>query len=200
MEPCAAVRGGSSDPGGLPTYRGDRQYRGRVEILRDFLEAVGVHERKTRIMGIANLNPSSFQKYLDFCLTLDLVQKSPGGYRLTPRANAVLDSIDRLLTKSEEVDNTLLEFRRAFSRSQAVASSTRSTTRYISRLAWDEVCRSAAKSATLDTVSRRTGDSPISELPELWLELPDPEDAPTTASRAPTAAYPPPRRQTRTSE
>lgn len=151
-------------------------------------------------MGIANLNPSSFQKYLDFCLSLDLVQKSAGGYRLTSRATAVLDSIDHLLAKSEEVDNTLLEFRRAFSRSQAVAPSTRSTTRYISRLAWDEVCRSAAKSASLDTVSRRTGDSSVPELPELWLELPDPEDSPATASRASVAAYPAPRRRTRASE
>lgn len=182
-------------------YRGDRQYRGRVEILRDFLGAVGAHERKTRIIGVANLNPSSFQKYLDFCLTLDLVQKSPGGYRLTPRANAVLDSIDRLLVKSGEVDDTLVEFRRAFSRSQSVAPGTKSTLRYISRLAWDEVCRTNAGSAAGGTAFHQSADALADDPPSLWIDPPaidDPpanDDPPKATARPPLPPSPRPRRR-----
>jgi predicted transcriptional regulator len=165
-------------------YRRDHQYRGRVEILRDFLGAVRAHERKTRIIGLANLNPTSFQRYLDFSLSLDLVRRSPKGYRLTPRAEAVLDSIDRLLAKSAEVDVTLRDFQRAFSRSQAIGPGPKPAFRYISRIAWDEVCRTTAESEVVHYLLSRPEVATADDPPAAWLEAPDPDDPPGPAARA----------------
>ena len=50
------------------SYPADHHYRSKVEILRDFLVAIQESGKKTRIIGLANLNPSSFRPYLRFCL------------------------------------------------------------------------------------------------------------------------------------
>ncbi len=85
---------------GLHTDRGAPRYRTQIAILRDFLLAARVAGRRTRIIGLANLNPRSYRTYLSFCLKHDLILESPNGLRLTARADTVLESIDRVLAQS----------------------------------------------------------------------------------------------------
>jgi predicted transcriptional regulator len=140
----------------LRTYREERHYRSRIEILRDFLGAVRVTGKKTHIIGLANLNPTSFQPYLDFCRTLHLVQNTPAGYRLTPRADAVLDVIERLLARSAEVDAALLDLHRGFNGSNPSRPASGGTLRYVSILAWNEVVRSVADSVGTEVETHST--------------------------------------------
>lgn len=140
---------------GPRTYRTDRHYRSRIEILRDFLGAVRETGKKTHIIGLANLNPASFQPYLEFCRTLQLVQNTPTGYRLTPRADAVLQVIERLLARSAEVDAALLDLYRGFNNGHVPESPPKGALRYVSILAWNEVVRSAKQSLVPEIEARR---------------------------------------------
>lgn len=138
MRSLARVRGR-----GLLTHRGERQYRSRLEILRDFLEATRTAGKKTRIIGLANLNPSSFDFYRDFCVNLQLVEEIPGGYRLTARADKVLAAIERVVHRGAELDSALSELQRNVSRSGASATRSGGAMRWVSKLAWQEVVESA---------------------------------------------------------
>lgn len=124
----------------------DRQYRSRVEILRDFLGAVRETGKKTRVIGLANLNPASYQSYLDFSLAHRLVQSTSAGYRLTPRADSVLDSIDRLVARSAELDAALLDLRRYLSSSKLPTARSKRALRYVSPVALNEMVRLNAES------------------------------------------------------
>jgi predicted transcriptional regulator len=147
---CSSRRCGA-DPGRLHTYRGDRQYRSRVEILRDFLDATRRSGRKTRIIGLANLNPESFQRYLELSLALELVETAPGGgYRTTGRAEVVLDSISRLLAKSGEVDSALRDLQRGLDGFASAPGENPVALRYVSRIAWNEMVRSTLLGADSD--------------------------------------------------
>lgn len=126
--------------------RADRQYRSRVEILRDFLGAVRESGKKTRVIGLANLNPASYQPYLDFCLAHHLVQYTSEGYRLTPRADGVLEAIERLVARSAEVDAALLDLQRGLDATNPSAPSTKPALRYVSLVAFNEIARSTAES------------------------------------------------------
>jgi predicted transcriptional regulator len=155
----------------LRTNRTDRRYRSRIEILRDFLGAVRETGKKTHIIGLANLNPTSFQPYLDFCSTLHLVQDTPAGYRLTPRADAVLDVIERLLARSAEVDAALLDLHRGFNGSNLSRPASSGTLRYVSILAWNDIVQSVADSVGTEDKShwsRRSIDLPDASSPT-WL-------------------------------
>ncbi len=178
---------------------GPRKYRTRLEVLRDFLEAVRETGKKTHIIGIANLNPTSFQPYLDFCLALQLVQETSAGYQLTPRADAVLDVIQRLLARSTEVDAALLDLHRGFNGSKPPGLATKGALRYVSILAWNEVVRSAAESLVLETVpsgGRRSRDFPTTTTPAWYDHLGTPEPEGSVMPSRPLAdTDPPPRRQ-----
>jgi predicted transcriptional regulator len=180
-----------------------RTYRTRLEILQDFLGAVRETGKKTRIIGRANLNPSSFQPYLDFCLALELVQDTPAGYQLTPRAGAVLEVTQRLLARSAEVDAALLDLHRGFNGSKPVRLPTKGALRYVSILAWNEVVRSVAETAALETGrsgGRRTFDLPTTETPPWFdhLVAPEPEGSVLANHIMPEADPPPRRRPVRT--
>jgi predicted transcriptional regulator len=151
-----------------PTYRADRRHRSRLEVLRDFLSAVDEGRKKTRIIGRANLNPSSFQSYLDSCLLLRLVEVTPDGYRLTARAARTQEAIERLIVRSSEVDAALLDLHRGFNGSKPSAPATHGTLRYVSTLAWSELLRSASESLSLGSASSGGG---------LDLELPPGADS-----------------------
>jgi hypothetical protein len=114
-------------------------------VLRDVLRAARRSGRKTRIIGLANLNPSSFARYLKVAIALDLVQTSAdGGYRLTPRADAVEASISVMLDRSLEVDASLTSLQHGLSPVPHSVRSDAETFRYVSRIAWNELVRSAA--------------------------------------------------------
>jgi predicted transcriptional regulator len=82
---------------------GGRQYRSKLEMLRDFLAAAQVETRKTRIMYRANLNQASFARYVALCQKQQLLTKVSGGYTVTPRAEELLLSINRVLSKVSDL-------------------------------------------------------------------------------------------------
>ncbi len=177
---------------------GPRKYRTRLEVLRDFLEAIRETGKKTHIIGLANLNPTSFQPYLDFCLSLQLVQDTPEGYQLLPRADAVLEVIQRLLARSTEVDAALLDLHRGFNGSKPPGLPSKGAVRYVSILAWNEVVRSAAGSLVLEagrSGGHRSLDLPTTTTPPWFghLGAPEPEGS-VMANHLLADEDPPPRR------
>ena len=124
--------------------REDRQYRSRLEILRDFLGAMRETGKKTRVIGLANLNPASYQPYLEFCLAHHLVQDTSAGYRLTPRADHVLEAIDRIVGHSAEVDAALADLQRGLEGTRVASPSSRPALRYVSLVAFHEMIRNSA--------------------------------------------------------
>ena len=178
----ARIRGA----GRLRTYGKDRRYRSKLEILRDFLSAVRETGKKPRIIGVANLNPGSFQLYIEFCLANRLVEDTPAGYRLTPRADEVLKAIQQLIARSEEVDAALLQLQRGFEPSTPPLPSSRQALRYVSVLAWNEVVRSAAVSLAAKARAlegRLSVDLPVDTNPSWTQEVVETElEGPVAAS------------------
>jgi predicted transcriptional regulator len=80
-----------------------RHYRSKLELLRDFLTAAQVETVKTRIMNRANLNQTSFSRYKTFCQDRQLLIALDGGYTLTPQAEELLQSINRVLSRAAEL-------------------------------------------------------------------------------------------------
>jgi len=97
--------------------------------------------KKTRIVGLANLNPASFEKYLAFCLDLRLVETRPDGYHLTAKAAAALSALERIVAKSAEVDRAVGDLHRVLRNGQDPDDGGL-TLRWVSRLAWTEVLAS----------------------------------------------------------
>jgi predicted transcriptional regulator len=91
---------------------GSRKYRARIEILRDVLAAAQHEDKKTRIIGLANLNLASFDKYAAYCIEHGLLVSKNGEYKLTSRAEKTLGVIHVVLTKSSELAEALQEFGR----------------------------------------------------------------------------------------
>jgi predicted transcriptional regulator len=84
-----------------------RTYRTRLEVLHDFLDASRRASHKTRIIGLANLNPGYFDRYAQFCLDHRLLELSTEGYRPTDRGAEVLVAIRRVLSKTAELDDAM---------------------------------------------------------------------------------------------
>ncbi|MGI0130781.1 MAG: winged helix-turn-helix domain-containing protein [Thermoplasmata archaeon] len=74
---------------------GVRTYRTKLEMLRDVLAASTSEVTKTRIIGLANLNPRSFTTYMTLCLDNELMTEHEGRFRSTPRAERVRGAIER---------------------------------------------------------------------------------------------------------
>ncbi len=87
-----------------------RTYRTRLEVLHDFLDASRRASRKTRIIGLANLNPGYFDSYARFCLEHHLLEATPDGYHATDLADQVLVAIRRVLSKTAELDGAIRSF------------------------------------------------------------------------------------------
>ena len=87
-----------------------RTYRTRLEVLHDFLDASRRAARKTRIIGLANLNPGYFDSYAQFCLDNRLLVATAEGYRTTELADQVLVAIRRILSKTAELDGAIQSF------------------------------------------------------------------------------------------
>jgi predicted transcriptional regulator len=118
-----------------------RRYRTKVEILRAFLEAARESPRKTRIIGVANLSPTTFRRYDRLARSLGLVEEVDGEYRLTSRAVPVIQSIDRLLARGRETDAALRGLRPNAHGNGGDPGATGPAMRYISRMAWEELNR-----------------------------------------------------------
>jgi len=126
---------------------GGRKYRTKIEVLGDFLEAARQGRNKTRIIGLANLNPTSFQKYLEFCVSLDLIRVTPGGYRLTARADEVLEAIQGVLRESKQADSALYGLQKSLGRLPVDDAGGTAVLRYVSRVAWGQIPRVRVRSS-----------------------------------------------------
>jgi predicted transcriptional regulator len=95
------------------TGQRSRKYRSKIEVLRDFLTATQAGQKKTRIIGAANLNRRSFTRYADFCLERGLIVSRSGGYALTAQASQALKAIDEVLSVRNELSQALDSLGRA---------------------------------------------------------------------------------------
>jgi predicted transcriptional regulator len=82
-----------------------RAYRSKIEVLRDFLMAASEPIPKTRLIGTANLNPGSFQRYLRICTERELITTISGGYVTTPKARPLLAAIDGLMSTTGQIEH-----------------------------------------------------------------------------------------------
>jgi predicted transcriptional regulator len=76
-------------------------------VLRDLLSAARREGRKTRIIGIANLNHSSFRKYARIAEARGLLVNNAAGYGTTPLAEEWLRGVDEVLAKKNELDEAV---------------------------------------------------------------------------------------------
>lgn len=83
-----------------------------MEILRDLLDAASRAHRKTRIIGIANLNQESFQRYSALAVSAGLLRHQDGHYATTPHAKEWLRAVDSVLRKGTEVSSALASLSR----------------------------------------------------------------------------------------
>jgi predicted transcriptional regulator len=114
----------------------EHSYRTKIEVLRDFLRAAREPAPKTRIIGAANLNPSSFQRYLRLCAENHLVTSTAGGYVATPRALRILEAIEGVISKTSELEGAVHYFERSAQGRPAPGGHYGSALRYASREAW----------------------------------------------------------------
>jgi predicted transcriptional regulator len=84
-----------------------RTYRTRLEVLHDFLDASRRTTRKTRVIGLANLNPAYYDSYARFCRDHRLLETTDDGYRTTELADQVLVAIRQILSKTSELDTAV---------------------------------------------------------------------------------------------
>lgn len=116
-----------------------RSYRTNLEVLRDVLTAARFPAPKTRIIGLANLNPRSSRDYLRFCTTHELVAQTSQGYVATRRGEAVRDAIEGLLEKTAELEWAVHRLKRNVSAKAVPYGSNGAALHHISRWAWNEL-------------------------------------------------------------
>jgi len=182
--------GGTATAGqGETTSSATGRYRTKVEILRDLLDAASKARRKTRIIGLANLNQESFQRYAALAISAGLLREQDGHYVPTPRAKEWLRAVDSVLRKGSEVSSALASLSRLTRQSLRPLPSTPEETgeiarQLLGRLAWSELSiledDGIAESPPVDlTALGRSPTGPL--LNDRW------PVAPRTASPVPTA-------------
>lgn len=144
-----------------------RPYRSKLEVFRDVLLATRYASKKTRIIGLANLNPTTFQRHMALARAHGLIIQDDGDYRLTEKADQVLTALQELVVKSRELDDGVQSFGRSALSSSAGRRTDGVVLRYVSRLAWAEIRRSDtelppsfARSAGISANPGGTPDSP----------------------------------------
>ncbi|HTW55487.1 MAG TPA: winged helix-turn-helix domain-containing protein [Thermoplasmata archaeon] len=183
-------------PGGTATASqgeevssGAGRYRSKVVILRDLLDAASRAHRKTRIIGLANLNQESFQRYAALAVSAGLLREEKGYYATTPRAKEWLRAVDSVLRKGSEVSTALASLSRLTRQTLPPLPSTPEETgeiarQLLGRLAWAELSVLEAEETPAPRpdalqIAARVPPAPL--LTERW---PGP---PRTASPVPTA-------------
>lgn len=114
------------------------RYRSKLEVFRDLLVATRHASKKTRIIGLANLNPSTFQRHMAIARAQGLVTVAAGGFQLTQKADQVLAALQELMAKSNELDNTIQFLERSGLPPAGTRWSDGTVLRQVSRLAWGE--------------------------------------------------------------
>lgn len=120
-----------------------QRYRSKLEVFRDVLVATRHSSKKTRIMGLANLNHSGFQKHMEFARDQGLIVVNHGDYCLTDRADRVLAALQELMAKSNELDRAIQSLERSAVPRSATRWSEGAVLRNVSRIAWNDVERAS---------------------------------------------------------
>lgn len=120
-------------------------YRTKIEVLRDFLQAAKEPVPKTRIIGAANLNVVSFQRYLRLCQERELITATSGGYVVTSKAGPILEAIEGVIAKTGELDRAVQLLERSAQKHATVLGHNGNALRFISRQAWNEIVLSEPK-------------------------------------------------------
>lgn len=82
-------------------------YRSRPELFRDFLSAAKTGGGMSRILRMANLNQSSYSRYVRYCLQEGFLLERADGYELTHRAEEALSAVNLVLEKASELESAL---------------------------------------------------------------------------------------------
>lgn len=166
-----------------------RTYRSKLELFRDLLVAVRYSSKKTRIMGLANLNPATFRKHMALARAQGLVVVSGTDYCLTERADEVLFALQQLVVKGRELDDGVRFFERSALHRSSDHSAEGAILRHISRFAWGEFQRvgdggshSFSRAGGRVTSAAGTRDVPHDPL-EILSSLPRARESMTAASR-----------------
>jgi len=67
------------------------KYRDGLGIIADILHAAGSGAKKTRIMGVANLSYTLFEKYLRDTVQIGFLRLSDGGFKVTEKGQEFLE-------------------------------------------------------------------------------------------------------------
>jgi predicted transcriptional regulator len=134
------------------------RYRSKLEVFRDLLVAARHASKKTRIIGLANLNPSTFKKHMATARAGGLVTVTDGEYRLTVKADRVLAALQQLMAKSTELDLTLQFLEQSGLPSAGHPWKEGTVLRQVSRVAWGDGASSSHPSPA--SLSRSGGFAP----------------------------------------
>jgi predicted transcriptional regulator len=118
-----------------------RTYRSKLELFRDVLVATRYASKRTRIIGLANLNPGTFQKHMSLASAHGLVRVEGGDFRLTERAEPVLVAVQDLLTRSHAIDGAVKVLDQSLHSPGEGLRADGSVLHHVSRIAWAEIQR-----------------------------------------------------------
>jgi predicted transcriptional regulator len=83
------------------------RYRDGLGIIADILHAAGSGAKKTRIMGVANLSYTLFEKYLGTTVQVGFLQLNEEGYEVTEKGQDFLEKYHALSSKYSKVESEL---------------------------------------------------------------------------------------------
>ena len=133
-----------------------RAYRTRLEVLRDILGVPGDEANKSRIIRLANLNPTAFDRYVRFCLETGLLELEDNRYRKTGVSVPAIQAINHVLAKAGELGTAIRDLGTTLGREGVDLDSQAPVVRFASAAAWGDLTRSGAPgngSASYDAAS-----------------------------------------------
>jgi len=142
------------------------RYRTKIEVLRDVVRAATGEERKTRIIGLANLNQTSFRRYTRLGLSLGLLRPTGAGLTATPAAKEWLLAVDAILSKSTEVATAIDSLYRLTlpapngGKLPARGKPPYDAVQLLARLAWSDLRPAARGSVTARALPRLASGGP----------------------------------------
>ena len=142
-----------------------RSYRTNVEILASLLHASRNPASKTKIMGAANVNPRSFEKYFHFCLEHDLVRSTSGGYVVTRWGSSVLETLEDVIARTAEIESAGHTLQGNGRGAPEASDSNGGALRHVSRWLWNDILVKSenGSSARRSDVLSQKGSRPVSD-------------------------------------
>ena len=122
-----------------------RAYRTRLEVLRDILGVPGDEANKSRIIRLANLNPTAFDRYVTFCLETGLLELEDNRYRKTGVSLPAIQAINLVLSKAGELGCAIRDLGMTLGREGAEPDPEAPVVRFASSAAWGDLTRSGAR-------------------------------------------------------